>query len=101
VNPAFDLPSGGIVYHQSHFGSGQDKANDYALLQHIFRKYFIVRDIGCFVLGNFRVFESCRGFWLSRSPLTADVTTEHEISLETLLASSQADSQDPSSQTHG
>jgi hypothetical protein len=94
VDLAFDLLDGDIVYHQLHLGTQQDKTIGYDLLQHILPGDLIVRDMGYFVLENFRAIESCHAYWLSRLPLTADVTTEHGISLENLLASSQGDSLD-------
>jgi Transposase DDE domain len=94
VDLAFDLLDGDIVYHQLHLSTRQDKTIGYDLLQHILPGDLIVRDMGYFVLENFRAIESCHAYWLSRLPLTANVTTEHGIPLENLLASSQGDSLD-------
>lgn len=91
VDLAFDLLDGDIVYHQLHLGTEQDKAIGYDLLQHVLPGDLVVRDMGYFVLENFRIIESLNAHWLSRLPLTADVTTEQGISLEKLLASQHGD----------
>ncbi len=91
VDLAFDLLGGEIVYHQLHLGTEQDKTIGYDLLEHVLPGDLVVRDMGYFVLANFRIIESLDAYWLSRLPLTADVTTEQGIALEKLLASHLGD----------
>ncbi|MEY3896803.1 MAG: hypothetical protein RLZZ214_2323 [Verrucomicrobiota bacterium] len=94
VDLAFDLFDGDIVYHELHLGTEQDKTIGYDLLQHVLPGDLVVRDMGYFVLENFRIIESLDAYWLSRLPLTADVTTEQGVPLEKRLATHRGDQLD-------
>lgn len=94
VDLAFDLLGGDVVYHELHLGTEQDKTIGYDLLQNVLPGDLVVRDMGYFVIENFRIIESLDAYWLSRLPLTADVTTEQGVPLEKLLASHEGDQLD-------
>lgn len=93
------LPKCNAEYFPGH-GNGHGKTAGckvdlaFDLLQHVLPGDLVVRDMVYFVLENFRIIESLDAYWLSRLPLTADVTTEQGVSLEKLLATHRGDQLD-------
>jgi hypothetical protein len=91
IDFAFDLLSGATVSHSLHRATEQDKNIGREFVAGVLPGDLVLRDMGYFVLAEFDAIECLRAFWLSRLPLSVDVTLPDGRSLEKLLKGSRRD----------
>jgi hypothetical protein len=89
VDFAYDLLTGEVITHTLERATTQDKLIGREALAEVKPGDLVLRDMGYFIIDEFSVIESMGASWLTRLPLTTDVTVENGKPLEKLLKTSR------------
>jgi hypothetical protein len=85
IDFAYDLLSGTVISHSLEQATTQDKTIGKETIANLKTGALVLRDMGYFSLSEFDEIESQNAFWLTRLPLTTDVTFENGKTLESRL----------------
>lgn len=94
IDFAYDLLSGEAISHSLQRATTQDKVIGQELLIEVQKNDLVLRDMGYFVLAEFTAIEARGAWWLTRLPLTTNVSLENGDALEKLLSSSKSNTLD-------
>jgi hypothetical protein len=91
VDLAYDLFSSQVVFHSLHPATEQDKTIGKDLVDLLPPGDLVLRDMGYFSIGEFKIIEIAGAWWLSRLPLNVRVLLEEDIPAEVTLRGSKQD----------
>ncbi len=91
IDLAYDLLSGQVVSHSLHLATEQDKTIGRDLVDLLLPGDLVLRDMGYFSIGEFKIIEVAGAWWLTRLPLNVGVVLEDDTPIESTLKRSKQD----------
>ncbi len=91
IDLAYDLLSGQVISHSLHLATEQDKTIGKDLVDLLLPGDLVLRDMGYFSIGEFKIIEVAGAWWLTRLPLNVGVVLEDDTPIESTLKRSKQD----------
>lgn len=91
IDFTYDLIAGEVITHSLEPATQQDKLIGKETLLEVEAGDLVLRDMGYFIIEEFSVIEELNAWWLTRLPLTTDVSLESGKALEKLLKTTKND----------
>jgi len=84
IDFTYDLIAGEVITHSLEPATQQDKLIGKETLLEVEAGDLVLRDMGYFIIEEFSVIEELNAWWLTRLPLTTDVSLESGKALESI-----------------